>query len=255
MISDTMNIPTITVKPTVYVVSEGSQITASDLTSANLQLATKNVASINAMSNEWLADAYPIEKVLTPVVANGIAKKIEELALSGSPTFTKGVIASATVGVTAQNAATSASFSNIVAKDLVDMIGALQAVEPNLTEGAEFWMHANLYSQIRSLTGSNAQYIFVDPITGTNPTILGYPVNITNVMPSTAGASKKIAIFGNAKWIAWGDRAGLQFTLGNEGTVGSDNLFEKDMSALRTVARFDVALTLANAFCYLECKP
>lgn len=255
MLSDTMNVPTITVNPTAYVVSEGSAITASDLTSANLQLATKKVAHLGAFSNEWLNDSYPIETTIVPVIADAIAKKIESVVLSGSPTFTRGVLNGATVGVTAQSAATSGSFGNFVAKDFVDMIGALEAVDPTLSEGAMFIMNPLLYNQVRSLTGSNAQYIFVDAIAGNPPTILGYPVYRTLALPSTPGASKRVAAFGNPKYVLFGDRAGMTMTLGNEGTVGSDNLFEKDMSAIRTIVRLDGQLALTNSFSYLECKP
>lgn len=253
MLSDTMNVPTVTVNPTAYVVAEGSAITVSDPTAPNLQLSTKKIAHLGAMSNEWLADSYPVEKTIIPVIADAISKKIESVALSGSPTFTRGALIASTVGVTAQATSTSSSISNFVAKDFVDMIGALEAVDPTLSEGAEFFMNPLLYNHVRSLTGSNAQYLFVDAINGNPATILGYPVYKTLALPSSVGASRRMAMFGNPKYILFGDRTGLTMTLGNEGTVGSDNLFEKDMSALRTVVRLDAQLSLTNAFSYLEC--
>lgn len=253
MTSDTMNVPTITVKPNVYVVGEASQITASDLTDVNVQLKTKKIASINPFSNEWLADSYPLDQVLTPVVSNQIAKKMEELGLSGSPTFTKGALVSASVGVTGANTSTSASMANFQAKDFLNMITELESVDPILSEGAEFFMHPALYGVVRGLTATTNEFIFTNPINGNPAMINGYPVYKTTVLPQTASASKRVALFFNPKWIYWGDRAGMQMTIGTEGTVGSDNLFEKDMSALRTVQRADMQLVLSNAACYLEC--
>ncbi len=252
MTSDTMNIPTITTKNVWYTVSEGSQITASDIVSANVQLQPKELAMITGFSNQWLEDAYPISKVLMPQAQDGLADYIESIALSGSPTFTKGALTFASVGVTAQNISTSASLTNLVPKDLTNMIYALEAVKPNLSDGAMFFLNPVVYGIVASMTASTNEFIFMNPVAGNPATINGYPVYKTLALPSTAAASKRIAIFGNPKWIYWGDRTGLAITLGNEGTVGSTNLFEKNSSALRLVKRADFQLILANTFSYLE---
>lgn len=54
-------------------------------------------------------------------------------------------------------------------------------------------------------------------------------------MPAAPAANTAFAFFGDLSNYYFGDRAKMEVALGTEGTVGSDNLFEKDMSALRTI--------------------
>jgi len=59
-------------------------------------------------------------------------------------------------------------------------------------------------------------------------------------------------LFGNLKYTTLLERTGIQLYTMKEGTIGSINLGEQDMTALRAVKRFNAKPTFENAFARLK---
>lgn len=72
-------------------------------------------------------------------------------------------------------------------------------------------------------------------------TFKGYPVELTEVMPSTDSNSQVACLFGNLQKAAmFGDRRGTTITFSEHAVVNSQSVFEQDEIAVRGTERFDI---------------
>ena len=72
---------------------------------------------------------------------------------------------------------------------------------------------------------------------------LGYPVVISQVMPSATNNDHIPVVFGNLNMAAkMGSRRAVQIDFSTEATVNSQNLFEQDLMAVRGTERFDIVV-------------
>lgn len=252
MTRDKLNIPKAgTTGVTAYWVSEGAQITESSPTFGQVALDTEKLAGIAALSNELVADAdVDVLGYLYQIFAEAIAKEEDKAWLTGTGLPITGIFGDTSVNVVTM-AATKTSFSDITVDNLIDLI---DAVDSGSESNGRFFFHKNILSYIRKLKDSNGQYIWA-PAAGANPpTILGYPYSTTDVMPnaSQSAVSTKFVAFGDGKYTVFGDRKQLELAVAMEGTVGTNNLFEKDMQALRLIERVDIVVAIPTAYAVLQ---
>jgi len=80
----------------------------------------------------------------------------------------------------------------------------------------------------------------------------GYPVYLSDKMPSSTAINTKYVIFGNLKHLFLGMREEIGVAISDSATIGTDNLFAQNMSAVRVVTRHAVAVGLPKAFAVLE---
>ena len=83
---------------------------------------------------------------------------------------------------------------------------------------------------------------------------LGYPMVNTEVMATRAAATGTVfGIFGDLRrGLAMGERGSMTMKLGEEGTVGANNLFEKDLVALRVIERVAMGVLLPSSVLKLK---
>jgi len=223
--------------------SENSQISASAPTLAETVLYIKKAAGITALSNELLDDAqFPIVQYLATLFGEEIAKAEDTQGLTGTGSPFTGLIG----GLSNINTytMTSTSIKDISADDLLQL--ALK-VSAKYRQGASYVMHPTVFSYIRQQKSSGSgEYIVQQPIAPNQSyTLWGYPVLESEVMPSTDASGTAFVGFANiGRRCYFADRKQLSVAIGTEGTVGSDNLFEKDMSAVRVTERVGIAWIL-----------
>ena len=85
--------------------------------------------------------------------------------------------------------------------------------------------------------------------------IWGYPVVLSEKMPADDGSahvSTKFAIFGNFKKFYLGNRKDMSMDISSEATVGSDNTFASNMSAVRLLERVAMVAGIPGAFAVLK---
>jgi len=154
--------------------------------------------------------------------------------------------------------AVSASFLNLKADDLLNMIDGTPAGALN---GAKFYMHRSILSVIRKLKTTDGTYIYQNPGAGQPATIWNYPVEIVEAMPSVSDTDvdTPFVIFGNLRSAAIisdkGTLALKVFDAGivpNVGATGTLNLIAQDMKALRVVRRTAYVLALPTAVTVLK---
>ena len=122
-------------------------------------------------------------------------------------------------------------------------------------------MHRSVWNIVQKLK-ENGQHIstFQNPIVtgdaskglGVVGYLWGYPVYLPEKMESTTGAGKKFVLFGNLQFAYLGDRKQMTMAVSEEATIGTTNLFESNMSAVRITERIGFKVALGQAFACLK---
>lgn len=262
MNSDTMNIPRLSASVTVSYPGEATAGSGSTPTLESVQLLAKTIVGITPMSNELLADAnVNVVDLLAQLFGEAIAGTIDSQAFTGTGSPFTGIFGD--TGVTVVTPATgNSTFTLCATPDNFRTL--ISQVKPWALSGSAFFMNRAVWEIVQTKKASSGGDYFasaVNPVVsgsgvaGMNApagTLWGYPVYLTDKITGTTGVSTKFAVFGNLKHVYLGERAGMTVDIGREGTVGSDNLFEKNMSAVRVTSRHAIAVGLPTAFAVLK---
>ncbi len=262
--SDTLNVPRLGSSVTVSVPGENTAGVESQPVWENVQLLAKTVVGLTVSSNELLADAnISVVDLLAELFAEALAGFEDEQGLAGVGSPFTGVLGDA--GVNVQDMPTGkVAFTDVTLDDLRDTIAG---IKPLALNGASFTMHRELWSVIQKLKDNDAGY----HISAANPVLLpgstggavggvvvgsiwGYPVWLSEKMPklSDSAVSTKFIIFGNYNHIWFGDRQNITMDISGAATVGSNNTFEQNQSAVRVTERIAIAVGLPDAFSVLK---
>lgn len=267
MTSDTMHIPRLSASVTVSYPGEATAGTASQPTLESVTLLAKTVMGITPMSNELLADAnVNLVDQLTMLYGEAIAGEADKQGLTGTGSPFTGILGDAGVNVV-DAASTQDTYAEAATAD--NCRDLIAQIKPWALQGAAFIMHRTVWATIQKTKASTGGDYFAsaaNPIlsgtagqgfpAATAGTLWGYPVYLSDKMPATSDggsqASKKFIIFGNLKHVFWGLRGEITVDVSREATVGSDNLFAANMSAVRVIQRHAVAVGLPLAFAVLK---
>lgn len=255
---DTLNLPKVTASVTVSWPGEATAGTASIPTLAQVQLLAKTLVGLTPLSNELLEDAdTDTVALLVELFAEAIAGEEDNQGLvgTGSP-FTGVIAASGTTLVTM-----AAGKDTFAEADLDDYRDLISQVKATVLSGSAFFMHRSVWGLVQKLK-ENSQHVgaFQNPIVttvapqgvGIAGYLWGYPVYLSDKMPSTTAVSTKFVIFGNLKFLYLGDRKQITMSVSQDATVGGVSLFEANMSAVRVTERVGITVGLASAFAILK---
>lgn len=263
MKSDTLNVPRLSSSVTVSYPGEASAGTGSQPVFEQVILTSKTLVGITPMSNELLADAnISVIDLLTELFAEAIAGQMDLQGLAGTGAPFTGILSDAGVTVV-QPANGNSTFTLAATPDNTrDMISN---VKPWALQGAAFIMHRTVWALIqKTKTSGSGEYFWsaANPqLTGSAavgfPTAMagvlwGYPVYLSDKMPTSTAVSTKFIIFGNLKNLYVGQRGDMAVAISQDATVGTDNLFAANMSAVRVVTRHAIAVGLPAAFSVLK---
>jgi len=263
MNTDTLNVPRLASSVTIYYPGEATAGTGSQPVFENVQLLSKTAVGITPMSNELLADAnVSVVDLLTELFAEAIAGELDKQGLVGSGAPFTGVLSD--TGVTIVTAATgNSTFTLCSTPD--NMRDLISNVKPWALQGAGFVMHRTIWAFLQKAKASTSGDYFgsaVNPVLSANAnqdfptaqagTLWGYPVYLSDKMPSTTAISTKYVIFGNLKHIYVGMRQEMGVSVSSEGVIGGVSLFETNQSAVRVITRHAVAVGLPTAFAVLK---
>ena len=159
-------------------------------------------------------------------------------------------------------------FTDSDADDYRDMISQLK---PWSLQGAGYILHRTVWGHVQKLKDSTGNFIasalnpIMNPVAGTPQsqafgllivgTLWGYPVYLSDKLPATSAGSQtatEFAIFGNLRHLYFGDRQQITMSVSDSATVGSNNTFAANQSALRMTERFALAVGLPLAFAVLK---
>lgn len=266
MKSDTLNVPRLSATVSVSYPGEAVAGTTSQPTFEQVILQAKTLVGLTPMSNELLADAdISVVDLLTELFAEAIAGMLDSQGLTGTGSPFTGILTDA--GVTVVQPANGGGFSTFTGAAVPDKARDLIAqVKPWALQGAAFIMHRtnwSLMQQSKSSTSGNYFLSTFNPVlTGSSETqgfpsamagtLWGYPVYLSDKMPTTTAVSTKFIIFGNLKHLYMGQRQEMGVSISDSATIGSDNLFAQNMSAVRVTTRHALAVGLPAAFAVLK---
>lgn len=262
MNSDTLNVPRLGSTVTVSYPGEATAGTESQPVFENVQLLAKTAIGLTPMSNELLADAHvSVVDLLVELFAEAIAGNLDTQGLTGSGTPFTGILSDSGVTVVTP-AVGNSTFTLCSTPD--NMRDLLANVKPWSLQGAGFIMHRAVWAIVQKAKASTGGDYFAsasNPVTigavqgmptAQAGTLWGYPVYLSDKMPSTTGVSTKYVIFGNLKHVYLGMREEMGISISQDAVVGGVSLFERNMSAVRVISRHALAVGLPTAFAVLR---
>lgn len=244
MAFDTINIPAAgSTRQSANWTNEAAQILQTDPTFRQLTLTINKLASLPVVTSELLSDAnVDVMNYLAMIIAEEFGKQEDIQGFNGTGSPFVGVLNATGVPTTPHAGGTS-----VLSLSYPDIVKATTSIYTNAAAGSKFYFHRTVIGHIRSLITTTGA-----PIMGaTADSVAGYPLVAAEVLPNTnlAASLGTYAIFGNLnRGLAFGERGSITMDIGREGTVASNNLFEKDMVALRVIERVSMGVLLPSAF-------
>lgn len=240
---------------TAYFVSEGGAGTTSSGVRDRIQLTAKDLMVLSTMSNNLSADAaIDIGDQLAGDIAYAFANKEDECAFNGDGTSTYGGI----VGVRAKlqdvdgagtdsaglvTQGTGTTWPAIVLADFHSVVGKLPQYAD--TQNASWICHKTFYETVMHklalASGGVTAMEIRDGDRRPRPTFMGYPVEFSQVYPSTTAVTTVACTFGDHALAArFGDRQQESIMFSEHATVNSSSVFERNDIAVRGTERFDI---------------
>lgn len=265
MNSDTLNVPRLSASVAVYWPGETGAGTAAQPTFESVVLQAKTLMGITPMSNELLADAnISVVDLLTTLFAEAIAGELDNQGFNGTGAPFTGILSDSGVTTFAPaNGTTQTTFATASTPDNARTL--ISKIKPWALQGAAFVMHRTVWAFFQTSKASSSGNYFLSTfnpvLTGAANTqgfplamagtMWGYPVYLSDKMPTVTAVSTKYVIFGNLGNLFLGTRQDLAVSISQDATIGSFNLFSQNMSAVRVVTRCAVAVGLPAAFAVL----
>lgn len=263
MKSDTLNVPRLSATVSIAFPGEAAAGTSSQPTFEQVVLQAKSCIGLTPMSNELLADAnISVVDLLTELFAEAIAGAMDNQGFAGIGSPFVGILNDTGVTVVTPTTGNS-TFTLCSTPDNLRTL--ISNVKPWSLQGAAFIMHRTVWALVQTTKASTAGDYFVsaaNPVltgiagqgfpTAMAGTLWGYPVYLSDKMPTTTAVSTKYVIFGNLKNLYMGVRSEMGVAISDSATIGTDNLFAQNMSAVRVVSRWAMAVGLPTAFAVLK---
>lgn len=248
--TDSKDITTLTGTVTTYIVGENSSITASDPAFGRKVLTARKFAGLVHGTAELIDDNMSDQEVFT-LVAELVGEALAELedsqvlTGSGSGLNMTGVLSDTGVNLVTM-ASTKTSFADVTYDNLVDMVNAVN-VKYKRGRNARWFMSQAAKAYIEKIKDTTGRPIFHNTDNPELVMLLGYPVELSDAMPSTSAAGTKFIAFGDLKFFALGDRKAIT---AEEGYVSGN--FEKDVKSLKIIERVAGTFLIPESFSVLK---
>jgi HK97 family phage major capsid protein len=250
--SRTQILPLMTVRPTAYWLNtQGGQITEGAMTGSSVTLTIREIGAWVPVAKALLEDAeVDMSSYIMQQLAISCSERLDWacFAADGSNDATDGNYTGIAVGGTAATAANGNT--TVGTLELDDFIRCLTTVSAGvLRRQARWWIHPTIMAKIVGIKDGNDRPIFQNaleaPAPGAIGSIMGYPVVLTDAMPSTDAAGQVVAVFGDPKGCAVGLRQSFTFDISDE------HQFDYYRRSFRMVLRAGVVIKSATSFAML----
>ena len=265
MNSDTLLVPRRGDELEASFVGENAVIPEDNVTWDDVMLTAKKLGVIARWSNELDEDSIiDLGDYLADSISYAFAKKEDQSCLIGDATSTYGGITGLvtklqnfdgagtdSIGVIGQG--TGNTLAAMVLNDFVKLPGYMPDYAANRGDGLKWLMNRMVYHTIVGpLMVSGGNPTWADIQGRMTPMLGGYPVEFTNVLPSTTAVSTVFALFGDFKSAGtFGDRRKETISFSEHATVGGESVWQRDQIAIRGTERFDfVAHDVGDASTY-----
>lgn len=254
MTSDTRTDPRRVGGLTAYFVAEGAAGTESNKQWDQVRLTAKDLMCLSRYTNQLSQDAViSIGDDLAGEISYAFANKEDQCGFNGDGTSTYGGIQGVrhkldnvdgttdSAGLVAQG--TGNTWGQLVLGDFDSVVGKLPQYAD--TPNAVWVMHRTFYyTVVEKLVQASGGVPAMEVRQGERrprPVFKGYPVEFSQVFPSTTSVATVVATLGDhSLGASFGDRGGEQISFSEHATVGGESVFERNEIAIRGVERFDI---------------
>lgn len=251
---DILNMPTLGTKPTVYWPGEANAGTSSEAVLKNIKLEAKTAVGLTPVSNELMEDAnMDVVNMLVELFAEQLAGEEDNQGLNGVGAPFTGILNNSDT-----NAVTAAAATTVAALTVADLVDGNNL--PSAVLSGSVWVfHRNVWAGIKknqedsqSLIAFNSTNI-MSMKTEAGALIpagflLGYPVYLSDKMPSAPATGEAYGIFGNFKKFYFGNRKKVSVSMSDSATIGGDNMFTNNSKAIRVTERVALTVGVPEAF-------
>lgn len=234
---------------TAYFVGEAGAGTTSNATFDFINLTAKKLMVLTTLSSELNEDSVvALGEHMSREIAYAFASKEDDCGFNGDGTSTYGKILGVinrldNVGTAGRKSLTSGSstaWSSITLRDMGAIVGLLPEFARNQNNrwvcSSAFF--GNVMMALDYAGGGNNK---ADIQGGVSRSFLGYPVEISQKLPTAADTAELVVLFGDFSMACdFGDRRGTTIDFSRDAYVNSESAFEKDFIAVRGTERFDI---------------
>lgn len=247
--------------------------TITGLTFGQALLIAKKWQLAFAIGNDLMADAsVNVADWLLALAGEALANMIDQQGLAGTGAPFVGVLNHPDVN-TYTCSTNKGKFSNTNATSpdgfdvLIDGSGMIGQLEESILDNAAFYCHRTVWAAWRVQKDSAGNFVLPyagwapgtlvnKPMGGPiNPAgqILGFPLYTNRWMPSlptgnAVSSSTKLAVFGNMRAMAWGDRGEMRVAQFESGSFGGKEIALADQKAIVYKHRHGLVIALPKAF-------
>lgn len=259
MSSKDLDLKDVATKPVASWTNENADISESDASFGNQKLDTNKLAAITSWTNEMEEDeVFGLVSILQELFAESLMDKEDEAGFAGDGTASTGgftgILNLSSAEVYTMNTGNTTS-GDATADDYRTLIDQLSLAR---RRNARFYMHPDIVSSIEQLKDSQGQYIYRQPGDASRPaTLWGYPITVSEKMPSSAAAGEKFVAFGDPNDMLFGTRRGVTLMTSREGVITSGstvnfNALVNDGAILRITERIGFKAPIENAFAVMQ---
>lgn len=244
---------------TSYFVNEGSAATESNMSWQDIQLVAKDLMCLARMSNQLSMDAVvSVGDTLAGEIAYEFSRKEDDCAFNGTGTSTYGGINGVRNQLLngsdggGQSAGlftgTGAGWSGLILGDFNNTAGLLPQYAD--TENTCWVTHKAFYygvMQRLELAAGGVTALEVQRGGGEGfsplrprPLFLGYPVEFSQIWPSSTASGVMAALGEFTLGGLLGDRMQVSIAFSEHAVIGGESVFERNQIAIRGVERFDM---------------
>lgn len=261
MASKTLDLKTVAAKPVVNWENENAKIQSTDIEFGDPQLVAKKLAALLPWTMELQEDeVFGVISLASQLFGEAIAQKEDQAGFIGagsSDTANGGFTGMLNLANAEVTALAGTTFASVTADDLSR---AKYSISQAKRRNARWFMHDSIYAIIERLKDLEGAYIYRQPSApGGVGTIWGDPVEFVDVMPSTTGANTRFIAYGDPSNMLFGNRRGVTFDIGREGTIigAADattaySAFQQDGAILRVTERIGFATPLGANFAVIR---
>lgn len=240
MASDVKHCPRRESGLTAYFPAEADSITTSDMGWGNVTLTARKMAVRTKTSSELNEDALiNLADKLAEEMALAFAYKEDDCGWNGDGTSTYGGIYGLRNKIGAGSTYASADHNLYSELDYDDFAGAIGLLPEYAEVGDPAWYVSKVvWGQMQTIAGTAGGASTQDVVNGVRQKMfMGYPVRVSQALPSTAANSQIYGFFGSLRLASkFGERRGMSIAMATQG----DTDFASDLISWRGTQRVDI---------------
>jgi len=264
MTSKSLDLKNVATKVTASWISEGSNITASDLVLSEQQLEVNKLAGITSWTTELEEDqAIALLPIVQELFGESIAEKEDLAAFLGDGSATYGGFTGLLKLPNAEEVTFAAGGTSGEGLTEAALRAAKNALSEARQRGARWVIHRSIQEHIAQLENTAGFRIFQENIQGGTPNmLLGFPIETSEVMPALTdvGADEPFIVLGNPTRALMGMRRGITADISREAVLQDAegdiayNAYQADGALLRSTERvgFKVPTAFDGAFAVIK---